>query len=186
MQIQATLLRPGMVINYNNVLHSVVQAHHHTPGNLRGMMQVKLRNLKSGNSNEVRFRSEDKVEKITLDQQQLEYLYADGDLHYFMNTENFEQFPLTAELLGDNVQYLLPNTLFDVTFHEGVPVAVEPPKSMVMTIVKTDPTIKGATVTASKKPATLETGLVVQVPQFIDVGAKIKIDTRENTYLDRA
>lgn len=186
MQIQATLLRPGMIINHNGVLHSIVQAHHHTPGNLRGMMQVKMRNLKSGNSTEFRFRSEDRVEKVALDQQQLEYLYADGDLHYFMNTENFEQFPLTAELLGDNVAYLLPNVLFDVTFHEGVPVAVEPPQTMVMEVVETDPVIKGATVTASKKPAKLETGLVVQVPQFIGVGTKIKIDTRENTYLDRA
>jgi len=103
-----------------------------------------------------------------------------------MNTENYEQFPLTKDVLGDNVYYLLPNTLFEVTFHEGTPVGVVPPTSLVMTVTATDPTIKGATVTASKKPATLETGLVVQVPQFVDVGDRIKIDTRENNYLDRA
>src|SRR5580658_10637804 len=160
--LSATQLRPGMVIKFNNELHSVFSMTHRTPGNLRGFVQAKMRNLRSGSMTEHRFSSEDKVEKAVMDEQQMEYLYDDGEYFYFMNTENYEQIHLTKELLGEAVNYLIPQLKVAVEFYEGKPIGVELPATVDMTVIETEPGLKGATVSNVTKPAKMETGLVVQ------------------------
>src|SRR5690348_17217270 len=184
--ISSTQLRPGMVVKFNNELHSVFSMVHRTPGNLRGFVQAKMRNLRSGSMIEHRFSSEDKVERVALDEHEMEYLYDDGEYYYFMNTENFEQMHLTADTLGDGVSYLIPQLKVTVEFYEGKPISVELPPSVSMTVVETEPGLKGATVSNVTKPAKMETGLVVQVPPFITEGEKIRVNTAEGTYQARA
>jgi elongation factor P len=184
--IQSTQLRPGMIVKHNNELHSVFSVMHRTPGNLRGFVQAKMRNLKTGSMIEHRFSSEDRVEKVQLDEQEMEYLYDDGDSFHFMNTESYEQTSLTRDLLGDAVDYLIPNLKVHVEFYEGKPISVELPPAVVMTVVETEPGLKGATVSNVTKPAKMETGLVVQVPPFVNQGEKIKVSTAEGAYLERA
>ena len=186
MQLVATELRAGNIVVHNGQLHRVLSVTHITPGNWRGMVQCKLRNLKTGNSLEHRFRSEDKIEKATMDTQEMQYLYSDAAGHHFMNTETFEQAALTDETLGDALSYLLPDTLISVDYYEGAPVAIELPNTVVLEVVETDPPLKGATASGSPKPAKLETGLMVQVPQFIETGTKIVVDTRSGEYQSRA
>ena len=186
MVIPATQLRVGMLINYQNELHRVTSVVHVTPGNWRGMVQTKMRNLRSGTQTENRFRSEDKVDRVTLEQHMMEFLYRSDDHYYFMNTETFDQIPLDAETLGDATQFLTPNLKLQVEFHEGTPIGVELPKTVDLTVTDTAPGMKGATVTNSLKPATTETGLVVPVPSFIDVGDVIRVDTASGEYLSRA
>ena len=186
MLIPATQLRTGMLITYNNELHRVTNVVHVTPGNWRGMVQTKLRNLRSGTQTENRFRSEDKVDRVTLEQHEMEFLYQADDLYYFMNTETFEQVQLDAESLGAGTEYLTPNLRLQVEFYDGTPVAVSLPKTVDLTVTEAAPGLKGATVTNALKPATTETGLVVQVPNFIDVGDVIRVDTENGEYLSRA
>jgi elongation factor P len=183
--ISATEIRAGMIIIHNGELHRAHSVLHKTPGNLRGFVQAKLRNLKSGAMNEHRFRSEDKVEKASLDTHQMQYLYSDGEGHHFMNQETFDQIRLDDEVVGESMKYLLPETVIEVDFYDGNPVSVELPTTVNLRIVEVEPGMKGATASASYKPATLETGLQVMVPQFVEAGIKIKIDTRDNSYLER-
>ncbi len=184
--ISATQLRPGMVIKFNNQLYSVFKMEHRTPGNLRGFVQVKMRSLATGTMIEHRFSSEDRVERAALDEQEMEYLYDDGEYYYFMNTETFEQMHLMKDLLGDAVNFLIPQLKVAVEFYEGKPISVELPPSVVLTVMETEPGLKGATVSNVTKPAKMETGLVVQVPPFINEGEKIRVSTSESTYLERA
>ncbi|MDP2688595.1 MAG: elongation factor P [Deltaproteobacteria bacterium] len=184
--IPATQLRVGMTILYNNEPHRVVSVQHITPGNWRGMVQTKLKNLKTGSAVENRFRSEDKLEKAHLEQHEMEYLYNDGTEYHFMNSGTYEQTSLSADILGDNVNFLIPNIKFMIEYYEGTPVGVEPPKVVELKVVETAPNMRGATVTSSGKPATLETGLVVNVPSFIEIGEVIRVDTNELKYLERA
>jgi elongation factor P len=184
--LSATQLRPGMVIKFNNELYSVFSMTHRTPGNLRGFVQAKMRSLRTGSMTEHRFSSEDKVEKAQLDEHEMEYLYDDGEYFYFMNIENYEQMHLTKELLGDATDYLIPQLKVTVEFYEGKPISVELPATVDMTVVETEPGIKGATVSNVTKPAKMETGLVVQVPPFITEGEKIRVNTSEGTYQERA
>jgi elongation factor P len=184
--IAATQLRPGMVIKFNNELYSIFKMEHRTPGNLRGFVQVKMRKLSSGTMIEHRFSSEDRVEKAALEEHEMEYLYDDGEFFYFMNTETFEQMHLTKDLLGDATGYLIPNLKVAVEFYEGKAMSVELPPSVDLTVVETEPSLKGATVSNVTKPAKLETGLVVQVPPFISEGEKIRVSTSEAAYLERA
>src|SRR5579871_1673968 len=184
--ISATQLRPGMVIKFNNDLFSIFSMTHRTPGNLRGFVQVRMRNLRSGSMIEHRFSSEDRVEKAVLDEQAMEYLYDDGEYYYYMNTETFEQMHLTKELLGDGTQYLIPQLKVAVEVYEGKPISVELPATVDLTVVETEPGLKGATVSNVTKPAKLETGLIVQVPPFITEGEKIRVNTAEGTYQERA
>src|ERR671927_1296248 len=177
--ISSTQMRPGMVIKFNNDLFSVFSVNHRTPGNLRGFVQVRMRNLRSGTMIEHRFSSEDRVERAHLEEQEMEYLYDDGEYYYFMNTENFEQMHLTKDILGDAVEYLIPQLKVNVEFYEGKPMSVELPPTVDMTVVETEPSLKGATVSNVTKPAKLETGLVVQVPPFISEGEKIRVSTSE-------
>src|SRR5437763_1238877 len=180
--ISATQLRPGMVIKWNNELYTVFKMEHRTPGNLRGFVQAKMRRLSSGTMIEHRFSSEDKVEKASLEEHEMEYLYDDGEYFYFMNTENYEQMHLTKDLLGDAVNYLIPQLKVAVEFYEGKPMSVELPPTVDMTVLETEPGLRGSTVSNVTKPAKLETGLVVQVPAFIAEGEKIRVSTAEGTY----
>jgi elongation factor P len=184
--IAATQLRSGMIVKFNNELHSVFSMVHRTPGNLRGFVQAKMRNLRSGSMIEHRFSSEDKVERISLDEQEMEYLYDDGEYFYFMNTVSFEQMHLTKDLLGDGALYLMPQLTVSVKFYEGNPISVELPPSVEMAVAETEPGIKGATVSNVTKAAKMDTGLVVQVPPFIKEGEKIRISTMDGSYLERA
>jgi elongation factor P len=179
-------MRPGMCILFEGDICRIMSAHHATPGNLRGFVQARMRNLRSGNSFEHRFSSTEKVERAILDTHQMEYLYSDSSGHHFMNQESYEQISLDDETLGDNMLYLLPNTVLSIDFYDEKPVGIELPNTVTLEVVETEPSMKGATASASYKPAKMETGLVVQVPPFIEPGTKILIDTRENKYLSRA
>src|SRR5882724_8367601 len=184
--ITSTQLRPGMVIKFNNDLYSIFSVNHRTPGNLRGFVQVKMRNLRNGSMTEHRFSSEDKVDRAVMEETEMEYLYDNGEYFYFMNTENYEQMHLTKDLLGDAVNYLIPQLKVNVEFYEGKPISVELPPTVDMTVMETEPGLKGATVSNVTKPAKMETGLVVQVPPFISEGERIRVNTSEGTYLERA
>jgi elongation factor P len=186
MAIPATQLRPGMIIKHNNDLHSVFSVEHRTPGNLRAFIQAKLRNLRTGAMFEHRFRSADAIDKITVDEIRMEYLYNDGDDYYFMDTQTYEQTPLKHDTLGDAVEYLTPNLQITVEFFDGKPVGIELPQTVELTVIETEPGLKSATASSVTKPAKTETGLIVQVPPFINEGDKIKVDTSEGAYLSRA
>ncbi|MGH9569902.1 MAG: elongation factor P [Candidatus Angelobacter sp.] len=186
MAIPATQMRPGMIIKHNNDLHLVFSVEHRTPGNLRAFIQAKLRNIRTGAMFEHRFRSADPIDKINVDETAMEYLYQDGDSFYFMNTENYEQIFLSREVLGDAVDYLTANLQIKVEFYDGKPVGIELPQTVELTVIETEPGLKSATASSVTKPAKTETGLIVQVPPFINQGEKIRVDTAEGAYLSRA
>ena len=186
MQIQATQLRVGTVIQHQGDLWRVASVTHITPGNWRGMVQTKLRNVVKGTQTDHRFRSEDRVEKVALDEHEAEYLYADSEGYHFMNTEDYEQFRLSNDDLGDAVLYIIANTKLKMEFYEGRPVGIELPKTVDLEVVETEPGLKGATASNSPKPAKLETGLTVAVPSFISAGERVRIDTATGQYLERA
>jgi elongation factor P len=167
-------------------LHSVFSVEHRTPGNLRAFIQAKLRNLRTGAMFVERFRSPDPIEKINVDEVDMEFLYNDGDNYYFMDTSNYEQIHLTRDTLGDAVDYLTANLQIKVEFFDGKAVGIELPQTVILTVLETEPGIKSATASSVSKPAKMETGLVVQVPPFINEGEKIKVDTAEGVYLSRA
>ena len=186
MAIPATQMRPGMIIKHNEQLHQVFSVEHRTPGNLRAFIQAKLRNIRTGAMFEHRFRSGDAIERVVVDEVDMEFLYNDGDDYYFMNPEDYEQIVLKPSTLGDVVDYLTSNLKITVSYFDGVAVSVEPPGTVELLVVETEPGIKSATASSVTKPAKLETGLVVQVPPFINEGEKIRVDTSEGTYLSRA
>ncbi len=186
MAIPATQMRPGMIIKHNDQLHLVFKVEHRTPGNLRAFIQAKLRNLKSGAMFEHRFHSADAIERVVVDEVPMEYLYADGDDYYFMNPENYEQTVLKGSTLGDAVEYLTPNLEIRVSYFDGQPVGIELPQTVELQVIETEPGLKSATASSVTKPAKTETGLVVQVPPFINEGEKIRVDTSEGAYLSRA
>jgi len=179
-------MRSGMCILFEGDVCRVMNVQHVTPGNWRGFVQARMRNLRTGNSFEHRFSSTEKVERAILDTRPMEYLYSDPSGHHFMNQETYEQITLEDEVLGDSMLYLLPNTVLSVDFYDEKPVGIELPNTVTLEVVETEPGLKGATASSSYKPAKMETGLVVQVPPFIEVGTKLLIDTRENKYLSRA
>lgn len=183
--IQATNLRPGVIIRHQDELYTVFSVEHRTPGNKRGFIQAKLRNIRSGALTDYKFSSEDRVERAILDEHEMEYLYKDGEHYYFMHTETYEQVHLTRELLGDSVEYLTPNLKIKVEFYNEQPVGVELPSTVDLEVVHTEPAIKGATVSNVMKPAKTETGLVVQVPPFVATGDRIRVNTAEGTYQER-
>jgi len=186
MSIPATQMRPGMVIKYNNDLHLVFSVEHRTPGNLRAFIQAKLRNIRTGAMFVERFRSPDPIDRVIVDEVSMEFLYADGDDYYFMNMENYEQIHLKHDTVGDAVEYLTPNLQIKVSFHDGKAVGIELPQTVELTLVETEPGLKSATASSVTKPAKTETGLIVQVPPFINEGEKIRVDTAEGAYLSRA
>ena len=185
MSIPATQMRPGMIIKYNNDLHMVFSVEHRTPGNLRAFIQAKLRNVRTGAMFVERFRSPDPIDRVIVDEIKMEFLYNDGDEYYFMD-DKFEQTMLRRETLGDAVEFLTPNLSISVSFHDGKAVGIELPTHVEMTVMETEPGIKSATASSVTKPAKMETGLVVQVPPFINEGEKIRVDTAEGAYMSRA
>lgn len=185
MQIQATQLRTGMLIQMDGDLFRVMTTQHITPGNKRGHMQTTLRNIQSGTKVDHRFRSSDRVERAMLDSQEMEYLYADGDQYVFMHPETYEQVSFSRELLEESLPYLLPNTRVTVDLFESTPIGITLPSTVDLTVTQTEPSLRGATATASMKPATVETGLVVQVPQFVVEGDIVRVDTTEGKYMAR-
>ena len=184
--MQANDIRKGIVIIFDGELCKVMDFRHHTPGNLRAMVQAKLRNLRTGNQFEHRFRSNDDIEQAYITQHEMEYLYSDGQAHHFMNTENYEQVEISEDDLGDAAAWLQPGLKLQVQFHETKPIGVELPKTMKVKIAETQPMVKGATQSSSYKPATLENGVTVPVPPFVTDGEEIIVDPSESRYLERA
>ena len=178
-------IRKGMVILFDGTPVKVMEFRHHTPGNLRAMVQTRLRNLLTGNSFEHRFRSNDTLNVVRLDQQQMEYLYSDGSHHHFMNSESYEQVQLTEDELGDAAQWLMPNLKIEVEFYDGAPIGISLPASMELVVSETEPVMKGATASNSNKPATLENGVTLYVPPFIVPGEKIRVNPAESKYMER-
>ena len=183
--MNANDIRKGMLIMYNDTPHRVMDFQHRTPGNLRAFVQAKLRNIKTGSSTEVRFSSTENIERATLEEVEMEYLYADGDMYHFMNTETYEQVALNTETLGDSMEYLVEGTKIKIEFFEGAPMGVELPTAVELTVVETSPELKGATASNSPKPAKLNTGVTVQVPPFIKEGDRIRVDPTKGVYLER-
>jgi elongation factor P len=185
MAISANDIRKGMVILFEGTPVKVMEFRHHTPGNLRAMVQTRLRNLLTGNSFEHRFRSADSLDVVRLDQQKMEYLYSDGSHHHFMNTDTYEQVALTEDELGDAAQWLMPGLKLEVEFYEGTPIGITLPASMELTVVETEPVLKGATASNSNKPAKLENGVSLMVPPFIIEGERIRVNPSEARYMER-
>jgi len=174
-----------MLIKRDADLYRVLDLYHITPGNKRAHVQCKLRDIRSGRLTDHKFRSEDDVERATLDPHEMQFLYRDGDLFYFMNTESYEQVHLTLEVLGDSALYLLPESVINVEFYETEPVGIHLPQTVDLKVRDTVPGIKGATASAQVKPATLETGLTVNVPSFVNTGDTVRINTETGEYLSR-
>jgi len=183
--LQATRLRKGNLIKIGNDLFRILELHHLTPGNKRAHIQVRMRNIRSQTLADQKFRAEEDVERATLDEREMQYLYNDGDSFYFMDTATYEQIHISAEALGDSKDYLVPEMLIRVEFYDVEPVGIELPPTVDLVVKETVPGIKGATASAQVKPATLETGLVVQVPPFVNEGDKIRINTETGEYQGR-
>jgi elongation factor P len=184
--IQATRLKKGMLVKRDQDLFRVLELQHVTPGNLRGFVRVKLRNIRSGTLSDQKLRSEDSVERATLDEREMQYLYQDGDGYYFMDTMSYDQIHISGEALGESVNYLKPEMTIQVEFYGSEPVGIELPQTVDLKVMDTVPGIKGATASAQVKPATLETGLIVQVPPFVNAGDTIRVNTETGEYLSRA
>ena len=184
--LQATRMKKGMLIKVGSDLFRVLELQHVTPGNLRGFVRVKFRNIRTGTLSDQKLRSEDFVERATLDEREMQYLYRDGDSFHFMDTSSYEQLHIDAEALGDNVNYLIPDALIKVEFYGSEPVGIELPQTVDLVVEETAPGIKGATASNQIKPARLETGLVVNVPPFVNSGDKIRVNTETGEYLSRA
>jgi elongation factor P len=184
--IPATRLRKGHLIVHEGQLCRLLEVQHVTPGNLRGFVRAKMRNLRSQTLIDHRFRSEDIVDRATLDEREMQYLYSDGSDFYFMDTSTYEQIHLSSESLGDSMNYVLPESTIRVEFFDGQPVGIELPATVDLKVTDTVPGIKGATASAQVKPATLETGLVVNVPAFISTGDVIRVNTETGEYQSRA
>ncbi len=183
--IQATRLRKGMLIKLGNDLFRILDLQHFTPGNKRGFVQARMRNIRTSTQADQKFRAEEDVERATLDEREMQYLYSDGDHYYFMDTSTYDQIHIAAEALGDSVHFLIPDATIRVEFYETEPVGIELPQTVDLIVKETVPGIKGATASAQVKPATLETGLVIQVPPFVNEGDKVRVNTETREYQSR-
>lgn len=183
--INATQVRVGMIINFENELCRVTYVEHQTPGNLPARIQTRMKRLKDGINRENRFGSSDKIDKASLEQHQMEYLYEDGDSLVFMNNETYEQTELNKEIMGDDLAFLQPNMQVEIEFYEGTALSVALPPSVVLEILDTEPVMKNANATGSYKPAKLENGVTVNVPPYIESGEKIRVNTADRTYMER-
>ena len=184
--IQATRLKKGMLVKIGEDLFRVLDLQHVTPGNLRGFVRVKFRNIRTGSLSDQKLRSEDSMDRAILDEREMQYLYKDGDSFHFMDTATFEQLHIPAEALGESVNYIIPDALIRVEFYGAEPVGIELPPTVDLKVEDTSPGIKGATASAQVKPARLETGLVVQVPPFVNTGDMVRVSTETGEYLSRA
>jgi len=183
--IQATRLRKGMLIKVGDNLCRILDLHHLTPGNKRAHIQARMRNIRTGTLIDEKFRAEEDVERAVLDEREMQYLYNDGDHYYFMDTSTYEQIHISQEALGDSKNYLIADSIIRVEFYDTEPVGIELPPTVDLVVKETVPGIKGATASAQVKPATLETGLVVQVPPFVNEGDKIRVSTETGEYQSR-
>lgn len=184
--IVATKLRPGMMIIHEGELCRVLKVDHVTPGKGKAHVAANIRNIKSGNQLPCRWNSDDKIERAFLEEHEMQYLYDDGDQYHLMNTENYEQIVMDHEMFGDAIKFILPNNNVKVTFYEGSPVGIDLPQTVDLKVVQADAAVKKQTASAQKKNCTVETGLVVQVPAFIEAGDVIRVDTESGDYLERA
>lgn len=185
MSMQATRLRKGHLITLRSELYRVLEVKHLTPGKGKAFVQAKLRNVRAGTLTDHRFRSEDSIDRAMLDVRTMQFLYRDGELFHFMDTENFEQVQLSSEAMGGATDFLIPDAVIKVEFFEGEPVGLELPTTVDLAVEETAPGIKGATASAQVKPARLETGLVVQVPPFVNNGDRIRVNTETGEYQSR-
>jgi elongation factor P len=183
--VQATRLRKGNLIRVGNDLFRLLELHHLTPGNKRAHIQVRMRNIRSSALADHKFRAEEDVERASLDEREMQYMYSDGDAYYFMDTTNYEQVHISAEALGDSKDYLIAAALIKVEFYDVEPVGIELPPTVDLVVKETVPGIKGATASAQVKPATLETGLVINVPSFVNEGDKVRVNTETGEYQSR-
>jgi elongation factor P len=186
MAMPATQIRRGMVLVFEGDPCRVVEFRHHTPGNLRAMVQAKMKNLRTGSNFEHRFRAADSIEKASMETHELEFLYQGGATYHFMNSENYDQLEMDAEMLGDNAQWMQPGMKIVAEYYDGRPIGIQLPNYLVLEIVDTAPVMRSATKTASNKPATLENGVVVNVPEFVSTGEKVRVNPSTGEYLDRA
>jgi elongation factor P len=184
--MKANEIRKGLVIMHNGQPHRVMEFRHHTPGNLRAMVQTKLRNLLSGNQTEVRYSSTENLEEADVHVFPATYLYGDGTGYHFMNSDSYEEIAVSAEALGDAIYYLQDEMKVDITTYEGQPIGVNLPSSVTLTIAETEPELKGSTASNSPKPAKTNTGLSLTVPPFVKVGDRVVVNTAEGKYLSRA
>jgi elongation factor P len=184
--VTATEVRKGQVLNIDGELFQVTDTRHSTPGNKRGFIQMKIKSLSRGNTIQRKFSSTESVDIAFLDTRGCEYLYRDGDGFVFMDSENYEQYNLTAAVVGDLMGYVKLNEVVKVTFYEGNPLSVELPSSVVLKVIQTEPGLKGNTVTNVYKPAVLETDLEIKVPMYINIDEKVKVDTRSGEFIGRA
>lgn len=186
-KVSAVELRVGNLLEWDKRVWRVLKCYHvHVGGRGGAFMQVEMKDIESGTKTNQRFRTEDKIERAFVDPREMEYLYQDGDSYVFMDKENYEQMPLSAEFLEGQTGYLLPNMSVQVNFYNSRAIGLELPPSVVLTVTETEPGIKNATATNTFKAATTETGLIVQVPPFINQGEKIKVSTNDGTYMERA
>jgi len=185
MSIGATELRRGMAIMHKDEIHIVVDTDHVKPGKGPAYCQAKLKNFRSGAVVSNRFRSSEQIESVFLEAKEMEFSYEDGTGHHFMDPDTFEIVPLPADLIGEGAQYLMPQMKVQLQVYEGTPVSFTLPHTVVMEVKDTPPAIKGATATNQYKDATLETGLHVMVPPFVEPGEKIRVDTRTGEYVER-
>jgi elongation factor P len=182
----ASDIRRGMAIMFNGEPCRVMEFHHHTPGNLRAMVQAKLRRLKTGNQIEHRFRSTDTVEVADLETHELDFMYKSGDTYHFMNAENYDQLEVDEETLGDSAKWMSEGMRIIAEFYEGRPIGIQLPSALTLEVVDTTPVMKTATKTASTKPAKLSNGVTVNVPEFVQTGERIRVKPETGEYLDRA
>jgi len=186
MAIPATQIRRGMVIVFEGDPCRILEFRHHTPGNLRAMVQAKLKNLRSGSSFEHRFRAADSIDPASMETHDLEFLYQGGDTYHFMNTENYDQLEMDEEALGDDAQWMQPGMKIQAEYYDGRPVSIKLPNSLILEVVDTAPVMKTATKTSSTKPAKLENGVTVNVPEFVGTGDKVKVNPSTGEYQERA
>jgi elongation factor P len=174
-----------MLVKLGNDLFRILDLHHLTPGNKRAHIQCRMRNIGTMTLADHKFRAEEDVERAVLDEREMQYLYNDGDHYYFMDTSTYDQIHITQEALGDSRNYLVADMLIRVEFYDTEPVGIELPQTVDLVVKETVPGIKGATASAQVKPATLETGVVVQVPPFVNEGDKIRVNTETGEYQGR-
>ena len=183
--VQATRLRKGMLIKVGENLFRILDLHHLTPGNKRAHIQARMRNIRTQSLMDEKFRAEEDVERAVLDEREMQYLYNDGDHYYFMDTSSYEQIQISVEALGDSKDYLIADSIIKVEFYDVEPVGIELPPTVDLVVQQTVPGIKGATASAQVKPATLETGLVINVPSFVNEGDRIRVNTETGEYQGR-
>ncbi len=186
MQINATAIRAGNILEWDGGLWRVMKTQHVTPGKGVACMQIEMRNLMTGNKTNKRFNSTERVERAILEQKNMQYLYNDGESYHFMDTSNYEQIALTEKMLQHVLPYMLPETNVIVEFHGDQPLSVQLPQSVTLTVVECDASIKGQTATGSYKPGVLETGVSIMVPPYLEVGTKVRVNTESGEYIERA